>query len=107
VKIVAGDTVKVIAGADKGKTGKVLHVYPEKDRLVVEKIALMKRHTKPSRQVQQGGIIEREAPIHVSNVMLLDPKSGDATRVGMKQLGDGKRARVARKSGEIISRPEE
>jgi large subunit ribosomal protein L24 len=107
VKIVAGDIVKVIAGADKGKTGKVLRIYPKTNRVVVEKIRLMKRHMKPSRTVPQGGIIEREAPLHASNVMLLDPKSGHTTRVGAKTLSDGKRARMARKSGEIIVRPDE
>ena len=76
MKIVKGDTVKVIAGANKGKIGKVLKVFPEKDRIVVEKVQLVKRHTKPTQKVPQGGVIEIEASIHVSNVMLLDPKSG-------------------------------
>jgi large subunit ribosomal protein L24 len=106
VKIRKGDTVKVIAGADKGATGKVIHVDLDRDRVVVEKVRLIKRHQKPTQQLPQGGIIEKEASIHVSNVMLLDPKSGDPTRVGTKKLDNGKRERVAKRSGEIIQRSE-
>jgi len=107
VKIVRGDMVKVIAGANKGKVGKVLKVFPETDRIVVEKIQLIKRHTKPSQKVPQGGVIEIEAPIHASNVMLLDPKSGEATRIKVHRLEDGTKERVATRSGETIARPED
>lgn len=106
MKIRKGDTVKVVSGADKGATGKVIHVDPDKDRVVVERVRLIKRHTKPTQQLPQGGIIEKEASIHVSNVMVLDPKSGDPTRVGTKKLENGKRERVAKRSGEIIQRSE-
>jgi large subunit ribosomal protein L24 len=106
VKIRKGDTVKVIAGVDKGATGKVIHVDLDRDRVVVEKVRLIKRHQKPTQQLPQGGIVEKEASIHVSNVMLLDPKSGDPTRVGTKKLDNGKRERVAKRSGEIIQRSE-
>ena len=106
MKIRKGDTVKVLAGNDRGKTGTVIHVIPEKDRVIVEKINLIKRHQKPTQRVPQGGIVEREAPIHMSNVMVLDPKTGDPTRIGSKQLEDGKRERVAKRSGEIVPRPE-
>ncbi len=99
-----GDTVIVVAGKERGKRGRVLRVIPEKNRVVVERINMIKRHQRPTQRVRQGGIIEREGPIHLSNVMLLDPTSGTPTRVGMRALGDGKKVRVARKSGEIIDK---
>ena len=96
-----GDTVFVIAGNDKGKTGKVLEVLREKDRVVVEGINMVSKHTKPNAQHPQGGIIKQEAAIHISNVQLLDPKTSAPTRVAMKVV-DGKKVRVAKKSGEEI-----
>src|SRR5712692_295479 len=96
IKIRKGDTVQVIAGDDRGKVGRVLSVDDEKMRVVVEKVNFVKRHTKPRRQGVQGGILEREAPIHLSNVMLYDPKSERGTRVGVRVLGDGSRERISR-----------
>ena len=96
-----GDTVFVNAGNDKGKTGKVLEVLREKDRVVVEGINMVSKHTKPNAQHPQGGIIKQEAAIHISNVQLLDPKTSAPTRVALKVV-DGKKVRVAKKSGEEI-----
>ena len=98
-----GDTVKVISGKDKGKTGVVLTALPKKDRVLVEGINIIKKHTKPNQANPQGGIVSQEAAIHVSNVMLLDPKSGEPTRVGYK-VEDGKKVRVAKKSGEKLDK---
>lgn len=97
-----GDKVMVISGKDKGKTGVILSAFPKKDRVLVEGVNIVKKHTKPNQANPQGGIVEQEATIHVSNVMLLDPKSGEPTRVGYK-VEDGKKVRVAKKSGEIIN----
>ena len=96
-----GDIVYVNAGNDKGKTGKVLEVITAKDRAIVEGINIVSKHTKPSPKHPQGGIVKQEASIHVSNVALVDPKSGKATRIGYK-VEDGKKVRVAKKSGEEI-----
>ncbi len=96
-----GDKVKVISGKDKGKEGIVLKAFPKKDRIVVEGINMVKKHQKPSAMAPQGGILEIEAPIHVSNVQLIDPKTGEATRIS-HQVIDGKKVRVSKKSGEII-----
>ncbi|NQD67900.1 50S ribosomal protein L24 [Bacillus haikouensis] len=98
-----GDKVVVITGKDKGKTGEVLAAFPKKDRVLVEGINVVKKHAKPSQMNPQGGIISQEASIHVSNVMLLDPKSNEATRVGYK-TEDGKKVRVAKKSGEVLDK---
>jgi large subunit ribosomal protein L24 len=98
-----GDMVQVIAGDDKGKVGKVLRVIPEKNRLVVERVNLMKRHTKARKQGQQSGILEREAPLHVSNVLLYDPKADRGVRVGVRRSAAGAE-RVSRASGEVIGR---
>ena len=97
-----GDTVEVSAGRDKGKRGKILHVLKSKNRVIVEKINMMKRHTKPSQTNQQGGIIEREGKIHISNVMPVDPKSGKPSRVRRRRLEDGTRVRVTQRSGELL-----
>ena len=103
LKIRSGDNVQVISGKDRGKSGRVLRVEPKKERVVVEGLNMVKRHTRPQQvtgapnQALQGGVIEREGPIHVSNVMLLDPK-GKPTRVGIERE-DGKRVRVAKSSG--------
>jgi len=99
-----GDTVVVVAGKERGKKGKVLRVIPEKGRVVVERLNLIKKHQRPTQKVLQGGIIEREGSIHLSNVMLVDPSSDKPTRVGMKALADGKKVRVARRSGEMLDR---
>ncbi len=96
-----GDTVYVNAGNDKGKTGKVLSVDPAKQRVIVEGVNMVSKHTKPNAKQPQGGIIKQEAPIHVSNLNLIDPKSGKPTRVGFKVEGD-KKVRIAKKSGEEI-----
>ena len=96
------DTVVVLAGEDKGKTGKVLKVLVEKNRALVEGVNMVSKSTKPSAQYPQGGIVKQEAPIHISNLSLVDPKSGKATRVGIKVTEDGKKVRIAKKSGEEI-----
>ena len=104
-KIKKNDLVLVIAGNDRGKRGKVLKVYPEKHRVVVEGVNFVKRHQKPRQNMPQGGIVTREGAIHVSNVMLLDPKSGEPTRVGRKVLTGGERkqrVRFAKVSNEMI-----
>ena len=96
------DTVVVLAGQDKGKTGKVLKVLVDENRALVEGVNMVSKSTKPSAQNPQGGIVKQEAPIHISNLSLIDPKSGKATRVGIKVTEDGKKVRIAKKSGEEI-----
>lgn len=98
-----GDKVKVITGKDKGKEGVILQAYPSQERVLVEGINIVKKHAKPSQENPQGGILNQEAPIHVSNVMPLDPKSGEPTRVGFK-FEDGKKVRIAKKSGEPLDK---
>jgi large subunit ribosomal protein L24 len=107
MKIHKNDTVMVIAGNSRGKTGKVLKVYPEQERVIVEGVNIIKRHTRPNQRNPQGGIVQREAAIHVSNVMLLDPKSNQITRVGTKVVkdettGKKRRMRVAKATGEMF-----
>ena len=97
-----GDTVYVNAGEDKGKTGRVLKVLSSKNRAVVEGINMVTKATKPNAKNPQGGLVKMEAPIHVSNLQLLDPKSGKPTRVGYKVNEDGKKVRISKKSGEEI-----
>ena len=96
------DTVIVITGKDKGKKGRVIAAYPRENRVLVEGVNTVKKHTRPSQANPQGGIIEQEAPIHVSNVMNIDPKSGKVTRIGYKVLDNGKKVRIAKRSGEVI-----
>ena len=96
-----GDTVKVIAGKEKGKTGKILSTIPDKQRVIVEKINLIKRHKRPDAK-GKGGIVEKEGPLHVSNVMYLCDKCGSGVRIGYKILDDGKKARVCAKCHEIL-----
>ncbi|AMB99139.1 50S ribosomal protein L24 [Aerococcus urinaehominis] len=101
MRIKTGDTVKVIAGKDKGVQATVKQALPKQDKVIVEGVNIVKKHERPSQLNPQGGIIEVEAPIHVSNVQLVDPESGQATRVGIQEQ-DGKRVRVAKKSGQAI-----
>lgn len=96
------DTVIVITGKDKGKKGRVIAAYPRENRVLVEGVNMVKKHARPSQANPQGGILNQEAPIHVSNVMLIDPKSGQPTRIGYKVLDNGKKVRIAKKSGEVI-----
>jgi len=107
MKIRKNDNVMVIAGNSRGKSGKVLKVYPERERVIIEGVNIIKRHSRPSQKNPQGGIVQREAPIHVSNVMLLDPKSNEVTRVGTRVVldavtGKKKRIRVAKTTGETF-----
>jgi len=96
------DTVKVIAGKDKGKSGKVLRVIPKKERAIVEKINMVKRHMKLSQQTRQGGILEKESPIQISNLMLICSKCTDPTRVGHRVLDDDRTVRYCKKCKEVI-----
>jgi large subunit ribosomal protein L24 len=98
-----GDKVMVISGKDKGKTGVILAAFPKKNRVIVEGVNIVKKHAKPSQLNPQGGIISQEAPIHVSNVMPLDPKTNEPTRVGYK-IVDGKKIRIAKKSGQPLDK---
>ncbi|WP_010095755.1 50S ribosomal protein L24 [Ornithinibacillus scapharcae] len=98
-----GDKVIVISGKDRGKTGTILEAYPKKDRVLVEGVNMIKKHAKPSQENPQGGILNQEAPIHVSNVMPVDPKSGQPTRVGY-EVRDGKKVRIAKRSGEALDK---
>lgn len=100
--IKSGDTVKVISGANKGKTGKVLSVVTDKNRAVVEGVNIIHRHTKPTAQKPQGGIVETEAPVHISNLMLVDPSTGEATRTGRRKDENGKTVRYSKKTNEVI-----
>ena len=100
LKIKTGDTVRVIAGDHKGSEGKILSVDKSKNKAIVESINMVSKHEKPSAKNPQGGIVEKEAPIHISNLSLID-KSGDATRVGY-EIRDGKKVRISRKSKEVI-----
>lgn len=107
MKIRKNDTVMVISGNDSGKTGKVLKVFPKESKVIIEGINIRKRHTKPTQKSPQGGILEKEAPINASNVMILDPKSNEPTRIGAKiilddKTGKKKIVRVSKVSGEMI-----
>ena len=101
MKIIKGDTVKVISGTDLGKTGRVIKIYPKRDRIIVEGINLVKKHSRPTQENPQGGIIEKESTIHVSNTKLVVGKN--ETKVGYKILNDGKKVRVSKKNGDIIN----
>ena len=107
MRIRKNDNIVVIAGNDSGKTGKVLKVFPKTSRIIIEGINLRKRHTKPNQKNPQGGILEKEAPIHVSNVMILDPTNNEPTRIGSQLIldektGKKKIARVSKATGEMI-----
>ncbi len=99
-----GDTVMVIAGKERGKRGKVLVVLPAKHRVIVEKVNMIKRHQRPTQKLRQGGIIEREGTLHLSNVMVVCSKCDRPTRTGIQPLAEGKKVRVCRRCGEIIDR---
>ncbi len=101
-RIKKGDQVVVITGRSRNTRGEVLSVSSKENKAVVRGVAIAKRHTKPTRMGEPGGIIEREAPIHLSNLKLIDPKSGQPTRVGFRVLDDGRKVRVAKATGEII-----
>jgi large subunit ribosomal protein L24 len=101
VKIKKGDRVIVTTGRDKGKKGEVLKVFPKVDRALVSGVNMIKRHQRQTAKLQ-GGIVTKEAPVHISNLAHVDPKSGGPTRVGFKKLGDGRMVRFATKSGEVI-----
>ncbi|BAC12086.1 50S ribosomal protein L24 [Oceanobacillus iheyensis HTE831] len=98
-----GDKVKVLSGKDRGKEGTVLEAFPKNERVLVEGVNMVQKHAKPSQENPQGGILNIEAPIHVSNVLPVDPKSGEPTRVGY-EVKDGKKIRIAKKSGEALDK---
>ena len=102
LKIKKGDTVYVLAGDDKGKTGRVLNVLPEQGKAIVEGVNIVSKSTKPNAKAPQGGIIKKEAPIDLSNLAVVDPKTGKPTRVGFRFNEDGKKVRYSKKSGEEI-----
>ena len=103
LKIKKGDNVVVIAGRDKGRTGEVLRVIPAERRALVQGVNMVKRHTKPQ-MGNPGGIVEKELSLHISNIAHVDPASGKPTRIGYRVLEDGRKVRVARRSGEVIDR---
>jgi large subunit ribosomal protein L24 len=101
-RIRKNDQVIVTTGKDKGKIGKVTMVLPDEGRVIVEKVNMVKKHMKPTQKNPQGGVMDKEASIHLSNVMLLDPKSGERTRVGYRLLKDEKKVRYSKKSNEVL-----
>lgn len=103
LKIKKGDKVKVTTGKSKGKVGDVMRVFPTTNKVLVSGVNLVKKHTKPS-QTSEGGIIQKELPIHISNVSHIDPKTSESTKIGYKTLEDGKKVRFAKKSGEVITK---
>ena len=102
LRIRKNDMVVITAGKDKGKTGKVIRVLPDKDSVIVEQANMVKKHQRPSQENRTGGIVDKEAPIHVSNVMLLDGKTGKGTRFGISEGKDGEKIRVAAGSGTVF-----
>jgi len=100
-RIKKGDRVVVVSGRDKGRKGEVLKVMPQDDRALVSGVNMVKRHQRQTAQLQ-GGIVNKEAPVHLSNIAHVDPKTGGPTRIGFRVLGDGRKVRFARKSGEVI-----
>lgn len=102
MRIRKGDQVEVISGVYTGQRGRVLHVWPKKERVLVEGINNVKLHTRPNPNNQQGGIVEKEAPLHVSNLMVVDSQTDERTRIRIQRLEDGARVRIAKKSGEQI-----
>jgi large subunit ribosomal protein L24 len=102
VQIRKSDSVMVIGGKERGKTGKILRVVPDKDAVIIERVNLVKRHTRPRGPQQPGGIVEKEAAIHASNVMIMCDKCNAPVRIGRKTLGDGKKVRICRRCGEAL-----
>ena len=106
IRLKKNDKVRIISGNHRGKEGKILKIFRDKQSVIVEGVNIIKRHQKPTQKNPQGGITQKEAPVHISNVMLMDPKSGEPTRIGMQVIkderGNKKRMRFAKKSGEII-----
>jgi large subunit ribosomal protein L24 len=102
MRLKKNDKVMVISGKEKGKVGKILKIFSEKNRVIVEKVNYIKRHTRPGGKVSKGGIIEKEASLHVSNVMLICGKCTDPVRVGSQKQPDGTKARICKKCGEIL-----
>ncbi len=102
MKVVKNDNVIIVTGNYKGKKGKVLKVFPKENRVIVEGVNFMKRHTRPTQKNQQGGIIEKEAPIHISNLMVICPKCGAPSRLGRKMLENKKYVRVCKSCGEML-----
>lgn len=98
-----GDKVKIITGKDKNKEGVVLSAFPKNEKVIIEGVNMMKKHQKPTQSAPQGGILEVEAPIHVSNVMVIDPSNGEATKVAYKEI-DGKKVRISKKTGEALDK---
>ncbi len=98
------DLVRVISGKERGKSGRILRVFRRKNRVLIEKVNFIKRHTRPSGQTRQGGIVEKEAPIHISNVMIICEKCNLPIRFGMKILDDGKKVRACKKCGEVLDK---
>ncbi|GAN95797.1 50S ribosomal protein L24 [Komagataeibacter europaeus NBRC 3261] len=101
-RIKKGDQVLVTTGGSKGTRGEVVTVLPAANKAIVRGVAIAKRHTRPSRMGEQGGIVQKEMPVHLSNLKLIDPKSGDPTKVGFRVLEDGRKVRVAKATGEVI-----
>jgi len=104
VAIKKNDMVKIITGKEKGKSGKVLRLIPEKQQVVVERVNFVKRHARPSQKMRQGGIVEKEAPLAISNLMIVCPKCSKTLRVGKKALEDGTKVRICNKCGEILDK---
>ncbi|MFW5872238.1 MAG: 50S ribosomal protein L24 [bacterium] len=102
LNIKKGDTVQVISGESRGQKGRVMEMITKKDKIIVEGVNMVSKHTKPNSQSPQGGILKKEAPIHISNVMLIDPSSGEKTRIGRKENENGKLVRYSKKTGEEI-----
>lgn len=100
MKIQKGDTIKVVTGADKGKDGRVIKIFPHSDKILVEGIKIVKKHVRPNQENPQGGILEKEMPIHISNVALI--VNGNPTRIGYRTLEDGKKVRYSKKTNEVI-----
>jgi large subunit ribosomal protein L24 len=101
-KVRRGDLVTVISGKDKGKSGKVINVFPKDGKVLVERVNVVKRHTKPNQQNQAGGIVEKESPVSIAKVMVLDPSSNKPSRLGRKRLNDGSLVRFVKKSGQTL-----
>lgn len=103
MKIKKGDNVVIIAGKDRGKSGKVEKVFPKKEKLIVGGLNLRKHHQRPTKQGQKGQVVEKSMPMHISNVLIVDPKSSKPTRVGIKINNKGKRERISKKSGTVLN----